>query len=327
MVTVSVIIPVRTITRELRQAVPRLLMLKPAAHELIVVPDKAPIEQLPDQVIVCFQPGGPAAKRDFAARLATGTVLAFLDDDAYPHSDWLAKALPHFADASLAAVGGPAITPPGEGVWAAVSGAVFTSWLGSGPTRMRYWPTGRVRDVDDWPSVNLLVRKNVFQNIGGFDTTFWPGEDTKLCLDIVTAGHRIVYDPAAVVYHHRATTFRKHVRQVARYGLHRGHFVRKFPATSRRLSYFLPSLTLAGVVAITALALAMPASRAVVGATGAAVVLVITMFALIEAWRSRRALVVLLYPWLLLVTHLTYSTMFIRGWLSPTLSRYGRSTR
>lgn len=323
----SVIIPVRVMTRELREAVPHLLALQPAAHEIIVVPDHALTEQLPASLTVVPKPGGPAAKRDFVAGQAGGDVIAFLDDDAYPRADWLANALPHFADQSVAAVGGPAITPPGEGLWAAVSGAVFTSWLGSGPTRMRYWPTGTVRSIDDWPSVNLLVRKNIFDQIGGFDTAYWPGEDTKLCLDLVQAGYRIMYDPGVVCYHHRATTPLKHLKQVARYGLHRGHFVRKFPATSRRLSYCVPSLALAVLLVMPALAVAAPASRLMVAVGLAVVALVVALFALIEAWRSRRWPIAILYPWLLSLTHLTYSIMFIRGLFSPELPRYSRSAR
>lgn len=324
---VSVIIPVRVITPELREAVPHLLVLQPAAYEIIVVPDRAPVEQLPASLTVVPKPGGPAAKRDFAAGKACGDVLAFLDDDAYPRADWLANALPHFADQSVAAVGGPAITPPGEGLWAAVSGAVFTSWLGSGPTQMRYWPMGTVRGIDDWPSVNLLVRKNMFDQIGGFDTAYWPGEDTKLCLDLVQAGYRIMYDPGVVCYHHRATTPLKHLKQVARYGLHRGHFARKFPATSRRPSYFLPSLALAVLLVVPALAVAVPASRLIVAVGLAAGTLAVALFAVVEARRSRQWFIIVLYPWLLLLTHLIYSTMFIRGLFSPGLPRYGRSAR
>lgn len=325
--TVSVIIPVRVVTAELKEAIPHLLALQSAADEIIVVPDTWPTDKLPDEITILPKPAGPAAKRDFAAAQSRGEILAFLDDDAYPGFDWLSNALPHFADQSIAAVGGPAITPPGEGLPAAVSGAVFTSWLGSGPTRMRYWPTGTVRDIDDWPSVNLLVRKNVFEKIGGFDTAYWPGEDTKLCLDIVRAGYRIIYDPDVVVYHHRATSISRHIKQVARYGLHRGHYARKFPATSRRLTYFLPSLTMAGLIIVAALAIYAPATRLIIIAGLATLAMTVTLFGLVEAWRSRQWFVAILYPCLLLVTHLTYSITFIRGLLAPTLARYSRSTR
>ncbi|MBN1294133.1 MAG: hypothetical protein JXB48_20015, partial [Candidatus Latescibacteria bacterium] len=55
-------------------------------------------------------------------------------------------------------------------------------------------------------------------------------------------GKRIVYDPDVMVYHHRREIFAGHLKQIKSYALHRGFFARKFPKTSLRLSYFVPSL-------------------------------------------------------------------------------------
>lgn len=55
-----------------------------------------------------------------------------------------------------------------------------------------------------------------------------------------------MYDPAVVVHHHRRTVFAGHLRQIRSYALHRGFFVKKFPQTSMKLSYFVPSLFTAG---------------------------------------------------------------------------------
>src|SRR5208337_3387414 len=105
----------------------------------------------------------------------------------------------------------------------------------------RYWPVGSIRNVDDWPSVNLLVRKDIFEKVGGFNSKYWPGEDTKLCLDIVKQGKKILYDPDVFVWHHRREGIIRHLKQIGGYGLHRGFFARKFPDTSRKLKYFIPS--------------------------------------------------------------------------------------
>jgi GT2 family glycosyltransferase len=96
--------------------------------------------------------------------------------------------------------------------------------------------------VDDWPSVNLIVRKEDFVAVGGFDNTYWPGEDTKFCLDLVEKLEKeIIYEPEAKVYHHRRSGFRKHMKQVGNYGLHRGFFAKRFPKTSLKVSYFMPT--------------------------------------------------------------------------------------
>ncbi len=325
--TVSVIIPVPQPTPELQEALMYLHALHPPATEILVLPNDAEESPSPRVRYVPTGRASAAEKRDHALTEAHGDILAFLDDDAYPRSDWLQHAARHFDDLQVAAVGGPAITPPQDGFWAQLSGAVFTSWFGSGPARMRYWPVGSIRTVDDWPSVNLLVRRSVFAEIGGFGTAVWPGEDTKLCLEIVRRGYRIIYDPTVVVYHHRATTPLRHLRQVARYGLHRGYFVRAFPETSRRASYFLPlGAVLAAVLALAG-ALFVPALRVPVSILMLFVGGILFFIGIVETRRSRRVLIGLCTPPLLVLTHCTYALAFLRGLFSPSLKRYARTGR
>jgi len=105
------------------------------------------------------------------------------------------------------------------------------------------------RKIDDYPTVNLFVRKTAFESVGGFILDFWPGEDTKLSLDLVKKyGRKFLYDPRPVVYHHRRFLFGPHLKQISRYGKHRGQFARLYPETSRKFSYFTPSLFLTGLV-------------------------------------------------------------------------------
>ena len=185
----------------------------------------------------------PAEKRNMGIKAARGEIVAFIDDDAYPDSRWLENAVKYFGEPTIGALGGPGVTPPGDGFMARCGGRVYENILVSGNYRYRYLG-GRVRkDVDDYPSCNLFVRREVLEEIGGYRTDFWPGEDTLLCEDIVRkAKKRIVYDPWTLVYHHRRPLFAAHLRQLGRYGFHRGYFVKRFPATSCRLSYFIPTL-------------------------------------------------------------------------------------
>lgn len=325
--TTAIIIPVREITKELREALTHIRQLQPAASEVIVFTDQLATEFFPGVRLIPTGPVSPAEKRDRALQYTNSDLLAFLDDDAYPPPSWLLAIQKHFVDPQIAAVGGPAITPRHDGFWALVSGAVLTSWIGSGPARMRYWPVGDVRPIDDWPSVNLVVRRSVFAELGGFGTNSWPGEDTKLCLNIVQKGYRILYDPAAYVYHHRATTLVNHLRQIARYGLHRGYFAKRYPATSRRPSYYLPSLGLAlllvGILAFIFMSSWRPA-LAIVAVVAALLTLI---SALIESFRIDRPSLLLLMPPTLLATHSVYGFAFIRGLLSPSLKRYQRRGR
>ena len=216
--------------------------------EVIVLPDSAPLNRQPSTLnpqplVIPTGKVRPAEKRNLGIKEAKGEIVAFIDDDAYPDARWLENAVKYFGEPTIGALGGPGVTPPGDGFWARCGGRVYENIFVSGNYRYRYLG-GRVRkDIDDYPSCNLLVRKDVLEAIGGYRTDFWPGEDTLLCEDIVwKAKRRIVYDPWTLVYHHRRPLFAAHLRQLGRYGFHRGYFVKRFPATSCRLSYFVPTL-------------------------------------------------------------------------------------
>lgn len=246
-IEVSIIIPVRTVTPYLRETIRQLKKQSFKNFEIIVLTDER--EKLPGVRIIPSRNPGPAYKRNWGAKYARGNILAFLDDDSYPDKDWLRRALDIFAESeNIAGVCGPAVTPPADNIYQKASGWVWASWLGSGGAgvyRNRVMPR---REVDDFPSVNLLVRKADFDKVGGFDINHWPGEDTKLCLDLVYGlGKKIIYDPRILVYHHRRPVFLPHLKQISRYAQRRGFFARKFPRTSFRLGYFLPTIFVVGL--------------------------------------------------------------------------------
>ena len=184
----------------------------------------------------------PAEKRNIGIREAKGEIVAFIDDDAYPDAHWLEYAIKYFGEPDIGALGGPGVTPPGDKRLAYLGGRVYDNWLVSGNYRYRYHAGGVRMDVEDYPSCNLFVRKDVLDRIGGYRTDFWPGEDTLLCKDIIDNWKRIVYDPWVIVYHHRRPVFLPHLRQLGRYAFHRGYFCKRFPSNSLRFSYFVPTL-------------------------------------------------------------------------------------
>lgn len=217
--------------------------------EVIVLPDERPdsLEDL-DKLDILDRlrviPTGkvrPAEKRNLGIREAKGDIVAFIDDDAYPDAHWLEYAIKYFGEESVGGVGGPGVTPPDDRYLARVGGRVYDNVLVSGNYRYRYKAGGVRRDVDDYPSCNLFVRKSLLDSFGAYRTDFWPGEDTLLCKDIIDNGKRIVYDPWVIVNHHRRAVFGPHLRQLGRYAFHRGYFCKRFPSNSLHLSYFIPS--------------------------------------------------------------------------------------
>jgi glycosyltransferase involved in cell wall biosynthesis len=212
--------------------------------EAIVLPDEDISIEVPSSKVRVIPTGKvrPAEKRNLGIREAKGEIIAFIDDDAYPEMHWIEYAVRYFGNESIGAVGGPGITPLGDSFLAKAGGRVYENILVSGNYRYRYKAGGVRRDVDDFPSCNLFVRKSLLESFGGYHTDFWPGEDTLLCKDIIDAGKRIVYDPWVVVSHHRRPLFMPHLRQLGRYAFHRGYFVKRYPSNSLHVSYFIPTL-------------------------------------------------------------------------------------
>jgi GT2 family glycosyltransferase len=244
MLSFSIIIPVKSINDYVRETVPFIQALDYGNWELFIVTNELESnEWSDDKRITIIESGrvGPADKRDIAAKKTSKDILVFLDDDSYPESNILNLAIQYFKDPEVIALGGPGITPPTDDFWQKVSGAVFLSkFTGGAPER--YVSYGEVREVDDWPSVNLMVSRKHFLKVGGFDCNYWPGEDTKLCFKLKGEGMKIVYVPNMIVWHHRRAGLISHLKQVGAYGLHRGYFANHYPDTSFRLKYFFPSI-------------------------------------------------------------------------------------
>ncbi len=314
---VSIIIPVKAINEHINEGMAHIRELDYSNFEVLIFPDEDDGTALPGARIIPTGSIGPAEKRDLAIEYAKGEILAFLDDDAFPRRDWLQKAVRHFEETSIAAVGGPAITPENNTDLQKASGAVFASRLGGGNLTYRYVPE-KFREVDDFPSVNLFVTKKVFQSVGGFDTQFWPGEDTKLCLDITKKlGFKIVYDPEVVVWHHRRELFLPHIKQVQNYAIHRGFFVKHFPETSFRLSYFIPSIFVLGLLVGPVIAFYLPAAWYLYGGA----LMLYCCAVILEGLKTKEVKLGVLTMMGIFVTHIVYGAGFIVGLLSKSLER------
>ena len=314
---VSIIIPCKEIGDYARESIEHCLKLDYPDYEILVLPDTESSLDLSGVKVIPTGPVGPAEKRDLAASRAGSELLAFIDDDAYPDKLWLSKAIKHFQDTDVAAVGGPGITPATDSLRQKASGLVFSSRIGSGSNSFRNTP-GRQMEIDDCPSCNFIIRKSVFQQVGGFDTHFWPGEDTKLCLEVTKKlRKRIIYDPEVLVYHHRRKLFKAHLKQVWNYALHRGYFAKKLPQTSRRLLYFLPSIFLLGIIFGIIASFLNPVLK-LVFLSALAFYLLLALIASFESKSVKMAPVVFLG---IVATHLTYGAGFLKGLLAREVAR------
>ncbi|TLZ45438.1 MAG: glycosyltransferase [Methanobacteriota archaeon] len=153
---------------------------------------------------------GLSRARNTGIDAATGEIIAFIDDDAYPDPHWLRYLALSFLDANCVAVGGPNLAPPSDGWRAdAVSNAP------GGPNAVLLSDT----TAEHIPGCNMAFRKDALVAIGGFDPRFRvAGDDVDLCWRLRDRGGVIAYAPAAVVWHHRRSSIRRYWKQQVGYG-------------------------------------------------------------------------------------------------------------
>jgi GT2 family glycosyltransferase len=150
--------------------------------------------------------------RNRAIREARGDVLAFCDDDAAPDPGWLRALLPAFRDPAVAGVTG--LTMPVELETAAQEWFERASPFGRGFAR-RVFDRGTLDPLAAGRAgggANMAFRLAVFDRVGLFDealdagTPTRSGGDTEMLSRVLTAGLRVVYEPAALCWHrHRRT--------------------------------------------------------------------------------------------------------------------------
>lgn len=300
--------------------------------EVIVVVDEiGRKEKLPGFLKVVVSKKGPGEKRDLGVEKAKGEIVAFIDDDVVVSKNWLKRAVFHFRDNKIAGVGGPGVTPEDDSLEEKASGWVYSSLLGGGGAGRYRAKKGKKRYVDDYPAFNLLVRKKDFEEVGGFKTDLWPGEDTKLCLKLVgKLRKKIIYDPKVLVYHHRKKVFGAHLEQIKRVATQRGYFVKKYPETSARLRYFLPSFFVAAFFMVPVMviileffqlcAFSIPLFLVYLGSIFIYVGLLLGT-GIMAGFKEKSAKLAILVILAILATHFVYGIFFIKGFLGEGLRK------
>ena len=259
-------------------------------------------------VIEATGPVSPPAKRNIGSRLADTPYLAFIDSDAYPDRAWLRNALEYLRVEGVGAVGGPNLTPPDSSLAERASGLILASKIGMGSLSVRYRRASGLREVEELPSCNLIVKREAFEAVGGFREDIWPGEDSLLCHDLKSIGYKVVYAPDVVVYHYRRPLFRPHLRQMWRYGFRRGQLVRM--GISRSALYFAPSALVIAAALGAILSMVLDVARAAYAMSTVCYLVLCTM-----ATASRNIKASALAAPGLALTHLTYGLGFMVGFL------------
>lgn len=166
---------------------------------------------------------GFGAAVNLGAKGAGGSELLILNPDARLESGALAAML----EALGARVERGAISPrvlrpdgrldpacrrsfptPGVALWR-LSGMsrLRPSSARFGAYNLTHLPADRGQEVDSGTGACLLVRRDLFDRVGGFDEGYFMyGEDLELCWQLWAQGARVWYEPRAVVWHRKGSS-------------------------------------------------------------------------------------------------------------------------
>jgi GT2 family glycosyltransferase len=231
----SIIVCTRNRADSIGEMFDALSKLEPGGAEIVVVDsstgaDRDKTEKLARQCGAKYveEPRrGLSLARNTGLSVATGDIIAFTDDDCIPAQDWLAQKLKVFSNPAVWACTGRVVQHSSAGasdLFEEVAGQdlggekreftrqnlqfgigmffsnlakIFAKHMKSqapGP-----WSIGH--------GSSMAFRREVFEKLGKFDERLGGGaplrscDDTEMFYRVLMAGHKIVYEPAAVVRH------------------------------------------------------------------------------------------------------------------------------
>lgn len=238
---VTVVVATRDRHQQLAACLRSILAVSYPAFEVIVV-DNAPSDDATRRTVAelfgddprvrYVREGRPGAShaRNVGAAAGRGVVVAFTDDDAVVDELWLAALVAGFGDdPRVACVAGltlpGALETPAQQAFEAYGGMglgfearVYDLEENRGDTRLYPYTAGIFG-----ASNNVAFRRAPFVARGGFDEALGPAtpafgaEDLDVFLALILDGHRIAYQPAAMVRHEHRRDFPELYWQVFTY--------------------------------------------------------------------------------------------------------------
>jgi GT2 family glycosyltransferase len=185
--------------------------------EVIVVDDCSTdqtaeaIPQIPDVVYLRNEKNsGFIASCNRGAETARGKYLVFLNNDTLVSDGWLTALLDTFTEQPRTGIVGSKLVYPdgrlqeaGGIIWRDASGWNYGKFDDAEKPEYNY-----LREVDYCSAAALMIPKELFQSVGGFDPRYAPAyyEDTDLAFKVRKAGYKVLYQPLSGVIHYEGAT-------------------------------------------------------------------------------------------------------------------------
>lgn len=208
--TTSVIIPAYNSEKTIGECLKSLKKQTEKPGEIIVVDDgsRDRTTQTTGKSgvrIIKQEHAGPAAARNRGVRAARGEIILFTDADCIPDRDWVKEMLASFQDSKIAGV---------QGSYKTRQKALLARFA-QFEIEQRYKRLSGRKYIDFMGTYSAAYRRDLFLKFRGFDEGFpeASGEDPELSFRLFEAGHKMVFNPMAMVFHQHPDTLRKYLKQ------------------------------------------------------------------------------------------------------------------
>jgi glycosyltransferase involved in cell wall biosynthesis len=209
---ISVIVITRDVEKYIKNLLDSLVTQTKMPYEIIVVDAESKdntqtivknYKEKYNFVNLYVKAGSRALGRNFGAKFATGNYIAFIDADCVADSLWLEELEKSFTE--------------GADI---VAGKTIKLGVKSFANLPRVPIYHKGVDIT-YPACNLAYRKEVFNEVKGFDPWFKEAEELDLTYRIIKKGYKLLYNERAIVYHHARETFLGFLKQSFWYGFGR----------------------------------------------------------------------------------------------------------
>ncbi len=305
-VSISVVIPAYNAAATIEECLLSLgeQTIPRAEYEVIVVDDGS-TDQTGEVArrhgaSVLKQPNsGPAAARNRGIAAARGDIVLFTDADCAPAPDWIEQMAAPLSDQRIVGV---------KGIYRTRQRSLAARFIQL-EYQDRYDHTARSEYVDFIDTYAACYRRQVLVESGGFDTSFplASTEDQELSFRLAEAGHKMVFNPRAIVYHRHPESWCRYARRKYKIGYWKALVLRLHPRKAWRDTHTPGSLKLQMVLAALTAPLAFfsllqSAYMWLLGAVAAIFSASAVPF-LIKAWRRDR-----------IIAWLSLPVLYVRAW-------------
>jgi succinoglycan biosynthesis protein ExoA len=250
---------------------------------------------------------------NLATAAAKGEIILRLDAHCVPRPDYVSRSVAALEGGLGWNVGGVWEVQPGNSSWIAQSIALAAAHpLGVGDALYRF--TEKAQEVDTVPFGTF--RKNLVNEIGGFDENLNANEDYEFNARIRKAGGVVWLDPAIRSIYFARESFTALARQYWRYGYWKVRMLRRYPETIR-LRQGLPPFFVASLILLPLLSLGFPALQGVFLVEVVSYLAILIVTALLTALKQKRMHIVVGLPLAIATMHIAWGAAFLFSALDP----------